>query len=327
MHQRVLGKTQIKVSEMGLGCWQLGADWGEVSEDTAFAIMTAAVDQGVTFFDTADVYGNGRSETLIGRYLKQTSVDVRVATKFGRTVYPDRYTQQAMQKGIEASLQRLGVEALDLVQLHCIPMVVMQDGSVFDWLRQLKQAGKILNFGASVESVDEAMVCMAYEDLASLQIIFNIFRQKPIQTLLPQAKANNVGIIVRLPLASGLLAGKMTLASTFAESDHRHYNRDGQCFNVGETFAGLTFETGVALVDQLKAWVPEGMTMAQMALRWILDHDAVTVVIPGASGPDQARANAAASDLASLGTDLHERLATIYSEQVAQHIRGPQFHQ
>ncbi|MCP4453075.1 MAG: aldo/keto reductase, partial [Planctomycetes bacterium] len=187
MHQRVLGKTQIKVSEMGLGCWQMGADWGEVSDDTAFAIMKTAVDQGVTFFDTADVYGNGRSEALIGRFLKETAVHVRVATKFGRTVYPDGYTEQAMREGVEASLLRLGVEALDLVQLHCIPMAVMQDGRVFDWLRQLKQDGKILNFGASVESVDEAMVCLAHKDLASLQIIFNMFRQKPIQTLLPQA--------------------------------------------------------------------------------------------------------------------------------------------
>lgn len=323
MHQRVLGKTQIKVSEMGLGCWQMGADWGEVPEDTAFEIMKAAVDQGVTFFDTADVYGNGRSETLIGRFLKQTAATVRVATKFGRTVYPDGYTEQAMREGIEASLERLGVDALDLVQLHCIPMAVMQDGSVFDWLRQLKQDGKILDFGASVESVDEAMVCLAQKDLASLQIIFNIFRQKPIQTLLPQAKANNVAIIVRLPLASGLLAGKMTLASTFAQSDHRHYNRDGQCFNVGETFAGLTFETGVALADQLKAWVPEGMTMAQMAMRWILDHEAVSVLIPGASRPEQVKDNARTSGLPPLSQALHTTLRDFYAQDVHSHIRGP----
>jgi aryl-alcohol dehydrogenase-like predicted oxidoreductase len=323
MHQRILGKTQIKVSEMGLGCWQMGADWGEVSEDTAFAIMQAAVDHGVTFFDTADVYGSGRSESLIGRFLKQTSINVRVATKFGRTVYPDGYTAQAMQKGIEASLKRLGVEALDLVQLHCIPMAVMQDGSVFDWLRQLKQDGKILNFGASVESVDEAMVCLAHEDLASLQIIFNIFRQKPVQALLPAAKANNVGIIVRLPLVSGLLAGKMTLASTFADTDHRQYNRDGQCFNVGETFAGLRFEKGVELADQVKTWVPDGMTMAQMAMRWILDHEAVSVLIPGASRPGQAMDNARTSDLVPLSQDLHKELSEFYTQEVHDHIRGP----
>ncbi len=323
MHQRVLGKTQIKVSEMGLGCWQMGADWGEVSDDTAFAIMKTAVDQGVTFFDTADVYGNGRSEALIGRFLKETAVHVRVATKFGRTVYPDGYTEQAMREGVEASLLRLGVEALDLVQLHCIPMAVMQDGRVFDWLRQLKQDGKILNFGASVESVDEAMVCLAHKDLASLQIIFNMFRQKPIQTLLPQAQANDVGIIVRLPLASGLLAGKMSLASTFADSDHRHYNRDGQCFNVGETFAGLRFEKGVALADPLKAWVPDGMTMAQMAMRWILDHEAVSVLIPGASRAAQAMDNARTSDLAPLSEALHDQLSAFYTQHVHEHIRGP----
>ncbi|MCP4451062.1 MAG: aldo/keto reductase, partial [Planctomycetes bacterium] len=305
------------------GCWQMGADWGEVSDDTAFAIMKTAVDQGVTFFDTADVYGNGRSETLIGRFLKQTTAPVCVATKFGRTVYPDAYTEQAMREGVDASLQRLGVEALDLVQLHCIPMAVMQDGRVFDWLRQLKRDGKILNFGASVESVDEAMVCMVHEDLASLQIIFNCFRQKSVQTLLPQAKANDVGIIVRLPLASGLLAGKMSPASTFADSDHRHYNRDGQCFNVGETFAGLRFEKGVALADKLKAWVPDGMTLAQMAMRWILDHEAVSVLIPGASRPEQATDNAKTSCLSPLSQELHEEIRNFYVQEVHSHIRGP----
>jgi aryl-alcohol dehydrogenase-like predicted oxidoreductase len=323
MHQRILGKTAIEISEMGLGCWQMGADWGEVSEDTAFAIMKAAVDEGVTFFDTADVYGNGRSETLIGRFLRQTSARIRVATKFGRTVYPDGYTEQAMRNGIEASLKRLGVDVLDLVQLHCIPMVVMQDGAVFDWLRRLKQAGKILHFGASVESVDEAMICMAHDDLTTLQIIFNCFRQKPIESLLPKAKANHVGIIVRLPLASGLLAGTMTLASTFAQTDHRYYNRDGQCFNVGETFAGLPFETGVELADQLKTWVPQGMTMGQMAMRWILDHDAVSVIIPGASREAQAVDNARTSDLSPLSQDLHNKLRDFYVQQVHDHIRGP----
>ena len=323
MRQRVLGKTNMEVGEIGLGCWQMGADWGEVSEGTAFDIMEAAVDQGVTFFDTADVYGNGRSEQLIGRFLRQTQVKVRVATKFGRTVYPDGYTEQAMRDCVEASLKRLGVEVLDLLQLHCIPTAVMQDGAVFDWLRQLKQAGKIRDFGASVETVDEAILCMAQDDLASLQIIFNCFRQKPIETLLPQARVNNVGIIVRLPLASGLLAGKMSLASTVGETDHRQYNRDGQCFNVGETFAGLPFETGVGLADELKAWVPDGVTMAQMAMRWILDHEAVSVVIPGASRTPQVVDNARTSDLPPLSQDLHSRIAEFYTHRVHDHIRGP----
>lgn len=325
MQQRTLGKTGFAVSEVGLGCWQFGGDFGPMTEETAMQIMVAAVEKGTTFFDTADVYGNGRSETLIGRFLRDTGRDIRVATKFGREadVYPEGYTEQVLRQKTEDSLQRLGVDCLDLTQLHCVPMKVLRDGAIFDWLGKLKAEGKIKHFGASVESVEEAMVCLEHDDLASLQIIFNIFRQKPIAELLPKAKARNVAIIVRLPLASGLLAGKFTRDSKFPETDHRNFNRDGQFFNVGETFAGLPFAKGVELADAIKPLVPEGMTMAQMAMRWILDHDAVSVVIPGASSPKQAIDNAQASDLSELSPQLHQRLSELYTSEVHDHIRGP----
>lgn len=325
MRQRQLGKTGWAVGEVGLGCWQFGGDFGPMAEQTAMQIMVAAVEKGTTFFDTADVYGNGRSETLIGRFLRDTGRDIRVATKFGREadVYPDKYTERVLRRKTEDSLQRLGVECLDLTQLHCVPMKVLRDGAIFDWLRKLQQEGKIRHFGASVESVEEAMLCLEHDDLVSLQIIFNIFRQKPIAELLPKAKEKNVAIIVRLPLASGLLAGKFTKDTKFVETDHRHYNRDGQCFNVGETFAGLPFAKGVELADAIKALVPEGITMAQMAMRWILDHDAVSVVIPGASSPGQAIDNAMVSALPRLSPELYRKLSDFYTSQVHHHIRGP----
>lgn len=326
MNARTFGKTGIRVSEMGLGCWQLGgADWGDLEDRTALDILSAAVDAGVDFFDTADVYGNGRSETLIGRFLKERRPKVFVATKLGRTasLYPDKYTEAAVRAATEASLKRLGVSALDLTQLHCIPTGEMRRGDVFEWLRLLQSEGKIRHFGASVESMEEALICLEQPGLASLQIIFNIFRQKPIAALFPKAKEKGVAIIVRLPLASGLLSGKLTKQSRFPQNDHRNYNRDGQFFNVGETFAGLPYEKGVELADALKPLVPNGLTMAQMAQRWILDYDAVTVVIPGASRPDQAQANADVSNLPPLQPKLHATLQNFYDREVAAHVRGP----
>lgn len=326
MNRRPFGKTGAQVSEIGLGCWQLGgSDWGTLDDQLALDILSASVDAGVDFFDTADVYGSGRSETLIGRFLNERPQPrIFVATKLGRgTLYPDQYTEGSVRAATEASLKRLGVEALDLTQLHCVPPEVLRRGEIFDWLRTLQRGGKIRRFGASVESVEEARICLEQDGLASLQIIFNIFRQKPIAELFPEAKARGVAIIVRLPLASGLLSGKMTRATDFAPQDHRSYNRDGAAFNVGETFAGLPFEKGVELADALKPLVPEGMTMAQMAQRWILDFDAVSVIIPGASRVAQALDNAAVSDLAPLSAELHERLREFYETQVKQHIRGP----
>ena len=260
MNIRQFGKSDRRVSEVGLGCWQFGGDFGPMNDRTAHDIMAAAVESGTDFFDTADVYGNGRSETLIGEFRRRTGKPPFIATKFGRgwDVYPDHYTEAALRRSTEASLKRLAVEALDLLQLHCIPAEVMQAGAIFEWLRRLKAEGKIKQFGASVESVDQALMCLKVDGCASLQIIFNLFRQKPIEALFPRAREQGVGIIVRLPLASGLLAGKFTTSTRFVDTDHRNYNRDGQMFNVGETFAGLPFEKGVELADGLKAFVPAG---------------------------------------------------------------------
>lgn len=326
MNTRLFARTERKVSEIGLGCWQLGgSDWGNLDDQRAFDILNAAVDAGVTFLDTADVYGMGRSETLIGKFLKQRRGQFFVATKLGRMpdLYPDKYTEAGVRAATEASLKRLGVDALDLTQLHCVPPAVLQHGEIFDWLRHLQREGKIKNFGASVESMDEAKVCLAQEGLCSLQIIFNIFRQKPINTIFDEAKQKRVGIIVRLPLASGLLSGKMTKSQQFPDNDHRKYNRDGQAFNVGETFAGLPFEKGVELADALKALVPAGRTMADMSQRWILDHDAVSTVITGASKPEQAGVNARVSALPKLSAELHKKVAEFYEREVKHHIRGP----
>jgi aryl-alcohol dehydrogenase-like predicted oxidoreductase len=326
MKTRWFGPTGIAAGEVGLGTWQLGADWGEVSEDAALATLRAAYEAGTNFFDTADVYGAGRSERLIGSFLKETRAKVFVATKLGRfgdPGWPQNFTRAAVRRHTEASLQRLGVEALDLTQLHCVPPDVLRRGELFGWLRELQAEGKIRAFGASVESMDEALWCVGQEGCASLQIIFNIFRQKPIATLFAAAQARKVALIVRLPLASGLLAGKFTQATRFPASDHRNYNRDGGSFNVGETFAGLPFAKGVELADALKPLVPAGLTMADMALRWCLDFEAVSVIIPGAKNPEQARVNARASGLAPLPRELHARLADFYQREVHAHIRGP----
>lgn len=313
---------------MGIGTWQLGgAEWGDVSEQDALDTLRAAADAGVAFIDTADIYGLGRSESLIGKFLSDRSDRERffIATKLGRGPqpgWPENFTRQAVFEHTENSLRRLGVDVLDLTQTHCLPLDQMREHGTFDHLRELKAQGKIRAFGASVESMDEALECLKEPELASLQIIFNIFRQKPIDVLFERAKQQGVALIIRLPLASGLLAGKFTHQTTFVETDHRHFNRDGAMFNVGETFAGLPFDRGVELADQLKPLVPEGMTMAQWAMRWCLDFSAVTTVIPGARSAQQARDNAATSDLPVLSSDMHQQLRQFYGAQVAAHIRG-----
>jgi aryl-alcohol dehydrogenase-like predicted oxidoreductase len=324
MNYRTFGKTGFKNSEVGLGCWQIGSCWGDIPEKTAEQILNAAYDNGTNFYDTADVYGNGKSEKYVGRFIKGKK-DIFVATKVGRseTTYPDRYGEKNITACVDGSLKRLGVDSLDLLQLHCVPPAVLQQGDIFQIMRKLKKAGKIKNWGASVESMDEALICLQQDDCISLQIIFNIFRQKPIDAIFEQCKKQNVALIIRLPVASGLLSGKLTKQSTFAANDHRTFNRDGQVFNVGETFAGLPFEKGIELADQLKQFAPKGMTMAQFALRWILDFDAVSVIIPGASKPQQAVDNAKASDFPPLDKDLHEKLKGFYEEKVKNFIRGP----
>ncbi|WP_435007949.1 aldo/keto reductase [Tundrisphaera lichenicola] len=326
MKTRLFGKTGFHASEIGLGCWQIGgSDWGTIDDRLAREILSSAVEAGVNFLDTADVYGGGRSEELVGRFLKGRHERIFVATKLGRAggMYPEGYTESAVRSATENSLRRLGVETLDLTQLHCVPTEVLRRGEVFEWLRKLKGEGLIRDFGASVESMEEASLCLEQEGLASLQVIFNAFRQKPIEALFPRAQAEGVAIIVRLPLASGVLGGRMDRATRFPENDHRNYNRDGQVFNVGETFAGLPFEEAVDLAGALKPMVPPGLTMAEMAQRWVLDHDAVSVVITGASRPEQAVANASVSDLPPLDRGLHERLAGFYRAEVERRIRGP----
>ncbi|MBJ2173781.1 aldo/keto reductase [Aureibaculum sp. A20] len=325
MKTRTLGNNGLNISEIGLGTWQIGGNWGkDFSTQKAMDILMTAVDSGVTFFDTADVYGDGKSEAFIGEFLKNTDAKIKVATKFGRgaNVFPDNYTKEALKKGIEASLSRLGVTTLDLLQLHCIPTAELKKGDVFDWLRDFKSEGLIKNFGASIESVEEGLLCLEQEGLQALQIIFNIYRQKPITALFPQAEEKGVGIIVRLPLASGLLTGKFTKDTKFHKEDHRNFNKDGAVFNVGETFAGLPFEKGIEITEALKDFLPKDMTMVQMALRWILDHKAVSTIIPGASSPTQAENNAYVSSLNPLPEELHAALTEFYNTEIHQYIRG-----
>jgi len=275
------------------------------------------------FFDTADVYGGGRSELSLAPFLARHD-DAVVATKLGRDgLYPDGYTRESLRKATDASRRRLGMDQLPLTQLHCVPPATLRRGEIFDWMREQEADGLIRRFGASVESVEEGLLCLEEEGLSSLQIIFNIFRQKPAAELLPRALEKGVAIIVRLPFASGLLTGKLRKDTSFLPGDHRNFNRDGAAFNVGETFAGLPYETGVDLADQLSPLVPPDLSPAQMSLRWILDHPAVTAVIPGASSPAQALANAAASALHPLPAALHRDLADFYSQKVHAHIRGP----
>ena len=324
MDKRPLGKTGLDITEVGLGCWQLAGDWRPVSELTAAEILSTAVDNGIRFFDTADVYGEGKSEQIIGRFLQSCSESIFVATKVGRTkaLYPDKYTLEGITQHVERSHRRLKVDTLDLLQLHCVPPTILQQGEIFDWLDLLMQQGKIRHYGASVETIEEGLLCLEQPNLVSLQIIFNCLRQKPLETLLKKASEKKVGLIVRLPLASGLLSGKFSAETTFETDDPRHYNRDGDYFNVGEIFGGLEFAKGLDFVNAIRPWVPEGMNMAQMALRWILDFDAVTAVIPGATRPDQVLSNATASALPPLSKSLHQNLRDLYQNQVTAHVRG-----
>lgn len=327
MKQRTFGHSGKTVSEVGLGTWQIGGSWGEVSEEESLGILRTAYERGVTFFDTADVYGDGRSESLIGRFIQEHQPqNLFVATKLGRNGnpgWPQNFSLETMREHTENSLRRLGVESLDLTQLHCVPTEELRRGEIFEHLRALQAEGKIQRFGASVESMEEAQICLQQEGLASLQIIFNIFRQKPITTLFDEAQAKGVALIARVPLASGLLSGKFKRDTHFDKDDHRNFNRDGQAFNVGETFAGLPFEKGVEVSDELKSFVPEGMTMAQMALRWILDFEAISTVIPGASSHAQVESNVSVSDLLPLSEEVHQKLRTFYESEVTTHIRGP----
>ncbi len=296
------GAARSSASVVGLGCWQLGADWGEVTEDDALAVLQAAADAGITFFDTADVYGDGRSEQLIGRFLRSlgaAAASIMVATKIGRRAdpfVPETFTEANIRAWVDRSRRNLGTETLDLVQLHCPPTPTFSDQAVFEVLAELHNEGAIAGYGVSVETCDEALTAIAQPGVSSVQIILNAFRLKPLDEVLPAAAAAGVGIIARVPLASGLLSGKYGRDTTVAADDHRNYNRHGAAFDVGETFSGVDYETGLTAVDELRAALPEGVPLPQAALRWIIEQPGVTTVIPGARNPDQANRNAAAGE-------------------------------
>jgi aryl-alcohol dehydrogenase-like predicted oxidoreductase len=322
MERRKLGKTGYEVSEIGLGCWQLGGDFGPVGDEEAKAILSKARSLDVNFWDTADVYGGGQSEARIGDYRDKKGVIV--ATKVGRndTLFPNRYTRKNVKDSLTGSLQRLGVETLDLAQLHTIPTAVMADGEIFNIMDDLRDEGLMRHYGASVESVEEGMICLKHAGVATLQTIFNLFRQDAVAELLPKAQKQNVGIIVRLPLASGLLAGKYTKQTRFTAQDHRTYNREGKAFFVGETFSGLPFEKGVELADELKKLAPKGMPLSQFAIRWLLDQPAVSTVIAGVTKPAQLVDNVEATKRDPLEPDLVEELRDWYERKVRPHVRG-----
>jgi len=323
MNYRLFGRTGWRVSEVSFGAWAIGAEWGHVSEEDALDALHAAIDMGVNFIDTADVYGDGSSERLIAQALKDRSEQVYVVTKAGRRLrphVPEGYNKENLTAFVERSLQNLQVDALDLVQLHCPPTQVYYMPEVFGALDDLVQAGKIRYYGVSVEKVEEAIKAIEYPNVQSVQIIFNIFRQRPADLFFELAKLRQVAILARVPLASGLLTGKMTADSTFSADDHRHYNRHGEAFDVGETFSGVDFETGLEAVEALRALVPEGMTMAQFALRWILMFDAVSCVIPGAKNRRQAEDNAKAADFAPFDRDLMRQIEAIYTESIKSQI-------
>ena len=316
------------ISEVGLGTWQLGsADWGEVNETQAFEVLDAFVDAGGNFIDTADVYGMGVSEKFIGKFLQQNSnKKLFVATKLGRrgdspNGWPQNFTYDFMKRQVEDSLSHLKLDQLFIEQLHCIPTEELRKGEVFDHLRRLQSEGLIKHFGVSVETAEEAILCLQHKDVASLQIIFNLFRQHIAAEFFDKAYDNGTGLIARVPLASGLLSGKFTSNTTFDTKDHRNYNADGAAFNVGETFSGLPFKEGVALAEEIKKILPEG-NLASQSIRWILDHPAITTVIPGASKTSQVDSNVSASSLAPLPASVHEELHQLYNDKIKSLIRG-----
>ncbi|HEX7400276.1 MAG TPA: aldo/keto reductase [Candidatus Limnocylindrales bacterium] len=319
MELRRLGRTGRMVSTIGFGAWAIGGDWGGVDDSDSLRALHAAADAGVTLFDTADVYGDGRSERLIGQLLRERSGEsLFVATKMGRRAPLDLagYTPEAFRGWVDRSRDNLGVDCLDLVQLHCLPTAIYYRPEIFAALDDLVAANAIAAYGVSVERVEEALKAIEFPGVASVQIIYNIVRQRPAERFLAEAARRDVGVLARVPLASGLLTGKLSKATVFDESDHRRFNRHGESFDVGETFAGVDYETGLAVVEELRSLVPTDATLAQMALRWILMSEAVTAAIPGAKTPEQARANAAAADLAPLPAATMEQIARLYRERV-----------
>ena len=323
MEYRELGRTGWKVSEISFGAWAIGAGWGAVDDQDSMAALHRAVDLGVNFIDTADVYGDGHSEQLIARLKKERSETLVVATKAGRRLSPhtaDGYNAENLNRFVERSLRNLETDCLDLVQLHCPPTDVYYRPEVFGALDDMVQAGKIRYYGVSVEKIEEALKAIEYPNVQTVQIIFNMLRHRPAELFFPEAKRRKVGILARVPLASGLLTGKMTRETTFAEDDHRYFNRYGQSFDRGETFSGVDYESGLDAVEEIKALVPEGATMAQLALRWILMFDAVSCAIPGAKRPDQAEDNVRAADLPPLTEAQMAQVQEVYDKYIRDQV-------
>jgi len=319
MNYRSLGRTGWQVSEVSFGAWAIGAGWGGVSESEALEALWAAFDRGVNFIDTADSYGDGRSERLIARALKGRTEPVYVATKIGRRLDPhnaEGYNRQNLTGFVERSLKNLETDSLDLLQLHCPPPAVYAMPEVFGILDDLARDGKVRHYGVSVEQVEEAVQALGYPNVRTVQIIFNIFRQRPAESFFGLARQRQVGILARVPLASGLLSGKMKADRVFPDDDHRNFNRHGESFDVGETFSGVDFETGLAAVEELRRFVPEGATLAQFALRWILMFDEVTCTIPGAKNARQAAENAQAAELPPLSPETMRQVRAIYDAHI-----------
>jgi aryl-alcohol dehydrogenase-like predicted oxidoreductase len=321
MQQRHLERQGRSVSVVGLGTWQLGADWGDVADASAGETLAAAVEHGITFFDTADVYGDGRSERFCGE-LQRRHPSVMVATKMGRRVpqLPQNYNRTAFAEWNSRSRENLGTRRIDLVQLHCPPSEVYDDDAVFAALDEMVDDGRIESYGVSVETCAQALAAIARPRVATVQIILNCFRLKPLEAVLPAARAAGVGIIARVPLASGLLSGRYDEHTTFAPDDHRSFNRHGEAFDVGETFSGVPFEVGLAAVAELRRLVDPGVPLAQFALRWVIDQPGVSTVIPGARNPDQVAGNAAAADLAPLRDDQLAGVREVYDRLIRPHV-------
>ena len=325
MENRLMGRLGRHASVVGLGTWQLGADWGEVEEKDALAVLDAAAEEGVTFFDTADVYGDGRSESLIGSWTKSNpGADVFVATKMGRRMdqVPENYAAANFRAWTDRSRTNLGVDTLDLVQLHCPPTAVIESDAVFDALDALVESSAIAAYGVSVETCEQALKAIARPGTASIQIIFNAFRLKPLDEVLPAAQAAGVGIIARVPLASGLLSGRYRLDTAFAANDHRAYNRHGEAFDQGETFSGVDYETGVEAAAEFSRLAAPGVTPAQTALRWIIQQPGVTTVIPGARSAQQARDNARSSSVAALSGETLAAVTDLYDRRIRPEVHS-----
>jgi aryl-alcohol dehydrogenase-like predicted oxidoreductase len=323
MQYRELGRTGWKVSSLSFGAWAIGGAWGQVSDDESFAALNRAVELGVNFFDTADVYGDGRSERLLAKLRREHGESIHIATKAGQRLdrqTPEGYNLKNLTAFVERSLKNLDTEALDLLQLHCPPVEVYYMPEVFGILDDLVNAGKIRFYGVSVEKVEEALKAIEYPNLQSVQIIFNMFRMRPAELFFEQALQRKVGILARVPLASGLLTGKLKPDDTFGSDDHRHFNRTGKAFDRGETFSGVGYEAGLHAVDELKAICPVGMSMAQFALRWILMFEAVTCAIPGAKRPVQADENFTAADLPLLSEATMAQVRAIYDRSIREQV-------